>query len=75
MTRPPTHKESQGATPNPVQVQKFPGGLDDPVGKQEILDEARREGADRLVMETLEQLPAQQYDSPVAVSREVGKLH
>lgn len=60
--------------PNPVQVQKFLGGLDYPVGKQEILDKAREHGADDKVMKALEQIPDQDYASPVAVSQEVGKL-
>lgn len=63
------------STPNPVQIQKFLGGLDYPVGKQEIVDKARQEGADQDVLETLEHLPDQEYSSPVAISREVGKLH
>lgn len=62
-------------TPNPVQVQKFLGGLDYPAGKQQIVDKARKEGADQNVLEELEHLPDREYDSPVAVSREVGKLH
>lgn len=63
------------STTNPVQIQKFLGGLDYPVGKQEIVDKAREEGADQATLETLEHLPDQEYNSPVAISREVGKLH
>lgn len=63
------------STPNPVQIQKYLGGLDYPTDKQTILDKAREEGADQNVMEALEHLPDQEYGSPVAISREVGKLH
>lgn len=61
--------------PNPIQIQKFLGGLDYPVSKQDLIDKAKREGADRKVMDALEQIPDQEYTSPVAVSRAVGQLH
>ncbi len=69
------HKQQHQQGPNPVQVQKFLGGLDYPAGKQDILQKAKQEGADENVMEVLEKIPDQDYASPVAVSREVGKLH
>ncbi|HJV24689.1 MAG TPA: DUF2795 domain-containing protein [Aromatoleum sp.] len=66
--------ESERRIPNPVQIQKFPGGLDYPVEKEEILEKARSEGADDLVMEALESIPDRSYESPVSISHEVGKL-
>ncbi len=66
------HEERQ--VPNPVQIQKFLGGLDYPVDKRQVLDKAKAEGADELVMDALERIPERQYDSPVSISREVGKL-
>lgn len=65
---------SDRAVPNPVQVQKFLGGLDYPVGKQELVEQARKKGADANVMDALERIPDRQYESPVAVSAEIGKL-
>jgi hypothetical protein len=59
---------------NPVQVQKFLGGLDYPAGKQDILKKAEQEGADENVRSTLEQIPDRQYDGPNAVSHEIGKI-
>jgi len=67
-------EDSARAAPNPVQIQKFLGGLNYPVEKQDLLDRARGEGADENVMEALERIPDRDYDSPTAVSREVGKL-
>lgn len=61
-------------TPNPIQLQKFLGGLDYPAGKAAIVDKARQEGADQAVLDTLERLPEREYESPVAVSRAVGQL-
>ena len=62
------------SAPNPVQVQKFFGGLDYPVGKEDILERAKSEGADENVMEALERIPDEEYSSPVEVSRQLGKL-
>ncbi|WP_332673093.1 DUF2795 domain-containing protein [Aromatoleum sp.] len=67
-------EDSERAVPRPVQVQKFLGGLDYPVGKRALLDRARGEGADENVMEALERITDREYDSPTAVSREVGEL-
>lgn len=70
-------KSQDGRTraPNPIHLQKFLGGLDYPAGKQDILQRARKQGADNPTMDVLEKIPDQQYPSPVAISREVGKLH
>ena len=65
---------SARTVPNPVQVQKFLGGLDYPAGKQDILDRARDNGADENVMDALARIPDREYDGPTAVSREVGQL-
>lgn len=62
-------------TPNPIHIQKFLGGLDYPVGKQDILDKAEQKGADSRALEVLQQIPDQEYESPVALSREVSKIH
>lgn len=59
----------------PIKVQKFLGGLDYPADKQHILEKAKEQGADDDTLHVLEQLPDQDYASPVAVSREVSKLH
>ena len=66
--------DSERQVPNPVQIQKFLGGLDYPVEKEEILEKARSEGADDRVMEALESIPDRTYESPISISREVGKL-
>ncbi len=59
---------------NPVQVQKFLGGMDYPANKQDIVKKAEQEGADEHVRSTLEQIPDRQYDGPNAVSHEIGKV-
>jgi hypothetical protein len=59
---------------SPAKIQKFLGGLDYPVQKQQLVERAREEGADREVLALIERLPDREYDSPVGVSREIGKL-
>ena len=58
---------------NPVQVQKFLGGLDYPVSKQDLLKHAEQEGADENVRSTLEQIPDQKYETPADVSQTIGE--
>jgi hypothetical protein len=68
-----TQARSQQKAPNPIQIQKYLGGLDYPVTRREIIEKAQQEGADEDVMEALNQLPEQEYESPIAISREVGR--
>ncbi len=60
---------------NPIQVQKFLGGIDYPIGKQELVEHAKSKGADDEVMSTLEQLPFDEFNSPNDVSEAIGKLN
>jgi len=60
-------------TPNPVQVQKFLGGIDYPASKAEIIAAAEDAGADDRVLEALEGIPDREYDAPTAVSREIAR--
>jgi hypothetical protein len=59
---------------NPIQVEKFLKGMDYPVSKQDIIQKAEEEGADDNVIETLNKLPERQYNSPVSISKELGKI-
>ena len=59
---------------NPVQVQKFLKGLDYPASKQDLIECARREGADENVLYTLGRLPERTYHGPNAISEEIGQL-
>lgn len=59
---------------NPIQVQKFLGGIDYPASKQELIQKARQEGADQEVVSTLERMPGDRYNSPNDVSEAIGKL-
>lgn len=59
---------------NPVQVQKFLSGIDYPCSKQELLDAAKSNGADKNVMNMLQEIPDREYDAPTDVTKELGKL-
>jgi hypothetical protein len=59
---------------NPIQVQKFLSGIDYPASKDEVIDGARFRGADQNVLETLQQLPAENFQTPAEVSEAIGQI-
>ncbi|PPF42723.1 hypothetical protein C5B85_15760 [Pseudoclavibacter sp. AY1F1] len=59
-------------TPNPIQVQKYLGGIDYPASKETILESARDAGADDNVLQALEAIPEGDYDAPTAVSSAIS---
>ena len=68
-------KTSQGEDRvNPVQVQRFLKGLDYPVSKQEVINYAKKHGADQRVIETLERMEDQTFDMPADISQAIGKF-
>ncbi len=58
---------------NPVQAQKFLGGIDYPAGKKHLVEHAEQQGADEEVLDVLREIPEREYDGPNAVSHEIGK--
>lgn len=65
-------KADETATPNPIQVQKFLGGIDYPASKEDIVRTAKESGADENVLSALEGIPDREYDGPTAVSEAVA---
>jgi hypothetical protein len=61
-------------TVNPIQLQKYLGGLDYPTDKQSLIDKAREKGADDNVIQTLQRLPMDRFNSPNDVSEAFGKM-
>lgn len=61
-------------TVNPIQVQKFLGGVDYPAHKDEIVEHARSKGADENILQTLEQLPDEDFETPADVSKAIGQI-
>jgi hypothetical protein len=69
---------SRGATDlaaaNPIQLQKHLKGIDYPVSKQQLIEHAKKHGADENAMEVFEQLPDQEYETPAEVSKAIGQI-
>jgi hypothetical protein len=59
---------------NPIQVQKFLSGVDYPASKDEVISSAQAQGADEDVLETLQQLPDGNFQTPADVSEAIGQI-
>jgi Protein of unknown function (DUF2795) len=59
---------------NPIQLQKFLGGIDYPADKRTLIERARDNGADDNVIQTLESLPRDRFNSPNDVSEALGDM-
>jgi len=58
--------------PNPIQVQKYLGGIDYPASKEDIVRSAEGSDAPDDVLEALRSIPDGEYDAPTAVSSAVS---
>ncbi|MDD5462965.1 MAG: DUF2795 domain-containing protein [Methylococcales bacterium] len=61
-------------TANPIQVQKFLVGVDYPVRKEKIIEHAKAKGADDNVLQTLQKLPDENFETPADVSKAIGQI-
>jgi hypothetical protein len=59
---------------NPVEVEKSLKGIDYPAKKQDLIKYAQQHGAKREVMETLKELPEEDFSSPIDVSKAIGEM-
>ncbi|SCY30755.1 Protein of unknown function [Nitrosospira sp. Nl5] len=62
------------AKANPIQVQKFLSGMDYPADKDDIVKHAKSKGADDNIMQTLQQLPDESFETPADVSKAIGNI-
>ncbi|MBA4142513.1 MAG: DUF2795 domain-containing protein [Nitrosospira sp.] len=62
------------ATANPIQVQKFLSGMNCPAKKDEIVGHAKSKGADDNIMQTLQQLSDESFETPADVSKAIGQI-
>lgn len=67
-------KSSEQTIPNPIQIQKFLGGVDYPTDKATLIKTAQSKGADENVLGALNQMGERRFNSPNDVSEEIGKL-
>jgi Protein of unknown function (DUF2795) len=56
-----------------IKVQKFLGGIHYPATKQQLIDHARGNRADNDALDTLKEIPEQEYSGPDEVSKAVAK--
>lgn len=59
---------------NPVQVERFLSGMDYPASKNDLVNYASSQGADDNVINTLEQMPGDNFNSVKDVSRAIGEI-
>ncbi|MBD2299515.1 DUF2795 domain-containing protein [Nostoc sp. FACHB-190] len=63
------------AKANPVEIQKHLKGIDYPASKQELVQHAQKQGADRKVLSLLEQLPDnKEFENPTDVNKAIGEI-
>lgn len=72
-----THSGSGGGTRehakhSPIGIQKALKGASYPARKQDLLDTAQANGADDSTLQTLRDMPDDEYDTPAAVSKAIG---
>jgi hypothetical protein len=60
---------------NPIQVEKFLKGLDYPASKQDVVQCAKKNGADDNVNSALQQLPDRTFEGPSGISKALGEIN
>jgi hemerythrin superfamily protein len=60
-------------TVTPTQVQRYLGDVHYPTDKKHLVEKAREHGADRDVVQTLQAMPGERFNTPNDVSQAVGK--
>ncbi len=59
---------------SPKEVEKCLKGMDYPAKKQDLITHAQEHGANQQVMDTLKQLPEQNFEGPTGVSKALGEM-
>ena len=65
---------NSGKKMNPLKIQHYLGGVDYPVGRQELVDKARENGAPDDVLDVLERIAEREYITPAEVTREAAAV-
>ncbi|NMH97059.1 DUF2795 domain-containing protein [Pseudonocardia sp. K10HN5] len=60
------------AVVSPVEVQRHLSGVDYPATREQLINQAQKEGADERVLEALRKLLDKEYRSPAEVSKAIG---
>jgi hypothetical protein len=59
---------------SPVVVEKSLKGMHYPAKKRDLIKHAQQQGAEEEVVEALKDLPAQDFHSPIDVSKAIGEM-
>ena len=57
---------------NPIQMEKYLKGVDYPASKDDLLQCAKRNGADQQICDAIQHLPNQQFAKPTDVTKAVS---
>ncbi|MEZ4599599.1 MAG: DUF2795 domain-containing protein [Syntrophotaleaceae bacterium] len=60
---------------SPIGVAKYLKGIDCPAGRKDLIEHARKNHAAKAVLEKLEQMPDEEYESMADVMKGYGKEH
>ncbi len=66
--------QKQARYVNPIQVQKYLKGVDYPCSKQDLVNKAKQEGADENVLNTLQAMRMDRFNSPNDVAQAIGQI-
>jgi hypothetical protein len=61
-------------TVNVLELQEYLAGLDYPVSKEDLVRWAQENGAGTAVIQLVQSLPAEQFESPTAVNDAIGQM-
>ncbi len=59
---------------SPAQVEYYLKGISFPANKKDIIQQAEDNGADKPVLNILESLRDKEYNSPIDISKAIGKM-
>lgn len=67
-------EEQSMAKVNPIQIQKFLKGMNYPASKEEVISHAKEHGADKEVLNTLNRMSDDEFETPADVSKAIGDV-
>lgn len=60
------------ANSSPIEVQKYLKGVDYPAKKEDLVEAAKKNGADQEICEMIEHLPNQEFEKPTDITKAMG---
>ena len=66
--------DNENPQASPATVERYLGGMDYPASKQDLIEHARQQQAPQDVVSVLERVDDAEYNSPVDLSKAIGKV-